>query len=59
MVHLSACVRQNDTDRIGMESGAVTSSNRSKMAVTGAGSPSVEGKQKARERFEGYRIYET
>lgn len=38
MVHLSARVRQNDTDRIGMESGAVTSSNRSKMAVTGAGS---------------------
>lgn len=36
-LQLPACVCQNDIDSIGMESGAVASSNRSKMAVSGVG----------------------
>lgn len=44
MAHHCARVRQNDSDRIGMESGAVTSSNESKMAVTGVASYKFRGK---------------
>lgn len=44
VVYLSICVSQNDRDCIGMESGTVTWSNRSKMAVTGVGSQKMEGK---------------
>lgn len=44
VAHRYARVRQNDSDRIGMESGAVTSSNESKMVVTGVARYKFRGK---------------